>query len=334
MYGGNVLFIYDDSFGGSASARWLSHWPARALADAGYFVDIMSLMDALKGTRLHRRIIERADIILYERHIDDPWIPFLEWVAANKRLVLVVDDAYWACDPSTKTYQFWSKNDRLDKLKHIASIAERVVAPSRKLAAYFPNGLFRPNRPNFTDPCWSVPPLFSENVILWGGTSGHIAGIRDHPALHAVKDLCEEEVARFIAITDSPAMQAEIKAIVPSVTLMPSFREYPEWLKIVSGATIFICPLGEGYDSYRSWIKALEAAAVGVSWVASDRGVYDDVVGGVLVKDRQDLWYDQLFLLLCNEEMRRGAIEQGMRWAWRQGVHDHLDEWEALFSEH
>jgi len=330
VYEGKILFIKDGSPEGSMSAKWLCEWPAATLSRAGYAVDTMNYQDVPDMSRAQKRATSGADIIIYERHIDDPWLPFLEWCAKEKRLFLTLDDAYWEVDQTTPTYAFWSKDGRLQKLEVIASQAEKVIVPSKKLAAHFSNGHFRPNRPDLLDPAWIVSPLFSDNAILWGGTMGHISGLREHPFIEATAKICERGDAKFVGLSGSSDLTSILEQIPDAQVL--SMQPFHEWLRVLSGSTVVACPLGPGYDESRSWIKALEASLAGAAWVASDRGVYDDMEGGILVEDTPDAWEEAMMTLLTDADYRDELTEQGKIWAWRQGLQDHLDEWEEIFN--
>lgn len=330
MYEGSILFVKDGSPEGSMSAMWLCNWPAQVLSREGYFVDTMNYQDVPAMSRTQKRAAERADIIIYERHVDDPWLPFLEWAGREKRLFITLDDAYWEAHPTTTTYSFWSQNNRLEKLELVCSWAEKVIVPSRKLAEHFPNGHFKPNRPDLSDPSWVVSPLFSDRAIVWGGTMGHISGIRDHPFIEAVTRICKRGDARFVGLAGSPDLKTILEEIPNGQVL--GMQPFSEWLRVLSGATVVACPIGEKYDTSRSWIKALETSITGSVWVASDRGVYDGACGGILVDDTVNTWEAALMTMLENQELRHELSEAGKIWAWRQGLHDHLDEWEEIFN--
>lgn len=333
MYQGNIVFVYDGSLSGQWSAMWLATWPTAVLSRNGYFVESMSLFDVVQPSRTQTKVLEQADIIFYERHIDDPWLSFLDWATNNKRLYLMLDDAYWLAHPSEPTHHFWFKNNRLEKLEIVAKQARGVVAPSRKLAAHFDNGIFKPNRPDFLDPCWSPSLLLEDKAILWGGTSGHIAGMENHPCLEAIKRLVTEDEARFVLISGSNIQLTSIIGKKVGNVTYSEYLPYPEWLKVLSGASISICPIGAGYDEHRSWIKALESSAVGTVWVGSDCGVYEDAEGGVEVGNTVEAWYEGLKWLLNDDEAREKLRNDGIQWAWKQGLNDHLDEWEAIFND-
>jgi len=331
LYEGKILFIKDGSPEGGMSARWLCEWPTNVLRHNGYFVDTMNYQDVPEMSKSQKRATAEADIIVYERHVDDPWLPFLEWAANKKRLVITLDDAYWDADPSTTTYRFWSHNDRLEKLEVVASWAEKVVVPSRKLEAHFPNGWFKPNRPDLSDPAWIIMPLFSDNSVCWGGTMGHIQGLKDHPFLQAMTNICGRGDANFVGFSGSNEITSVLEE-VPDAKVIP-MQPFNEWLSALSGSTIVACPVGSEYDEARSWIKALETSLAGSVWVASDRGVYDNMEGGILVEDTAEAWENALMSLLSGPEGRDALMEKGRIWAWKQGLQDHLDEWEAIFSE-
>ena len=103
---------------------------------------------------------------------------------------------------------------------------------------------------------------------------------------------------------------------------------------VVCPERVYHCglPVGSEYDEARSWIKALETSLAGSVWVASDRGVYDNMEGGILVEDTVEAWEDALMSLLSDPEGRDALMEKGRIWAWKQGLQDHLDEWEAIFD--
>ena len=331
MYNGNIVFVYNTSPVGRHSAMWLVEWPIASLTRKGYFVESVSLNDVLSPTRRQRKILSDADIIFYERHVDDPWMEFFDWAIREKRFYILLDDAHWCVHPSEPSYAFWSTNDRLQKLMDVAEASSGVVAPSKKLAGHFSNGIFKPNRPDLLDPCWSIAPLHDEKVILWGGTSGHIGGMQGHPCLEAIDQLTAENECRFIAIYGSPAMKSLLEKSVRNVTYT-SFLPYSEWLRVLSGATVSICPIGDEYDEHRSWIKALESSFSGTPWVASDNGVYEDCEGGVEVTNTVEAWYESLKWLLNEDKVRNEMRNDGLAWSWRQGLDDHLHEWEAIFN--
>lgn len=324
----NILFVFDGTEAGKWSAQWMCLWPARAMEKAKWVVDTMSYADVLNPTPRQTATIRAADIVIFERHTDDPWMPFIEEIAATKRFFLTLDDAYWLAHESTPTYRFWSKGNRLANLERAAELAEGVIVPNRKLAEHFSNGIYRPNRPFLDDPDWSVRPLFSDNAILWGGTLGHISSLPDHPFLWAVNKLVDDGDAKFIAVCGSPDLKNVIEESVPGAQAIHSVP-HSEWMRLVSGATVVANPLGPGYDEHRSWIKALEAALVGVRWVGSDVGVYDDARGGIIVEDTKGAWYDALHGMLNTEFEDREEI---ISWAWRQGAYENLEEWEAIFE--
>lgn len=330
MYDGSILFVKDGSPGGGLSSTWLCNWPASVLSREGYFVNTMDYQDVPSMSRAQKRAAEQADIIVYERHVDDPWLPFLEWAGKEKRLFITLDDAYWEAHPSTTTYSFWSQNSRLRKLEMVCSWAEKVIVPSKRLANLYPNGHFKPNRPDLSDPAWVVSPLFSDDAIVWGGTMGHIAGMRDHPFLEAAKRICGRGDARFVGLAGSPDLVKLLEEIPNGQVL--SMQPFNDWLRVLSGATVVACPLGEKYDTSRSWIKALETSLMGSVWVASARGVYDDMAGGVLIDDTVNMWESALMALLKDGKLRHELSGMGRIWAWQQGLHDHLDEWEEIFD--
>lgn len=326
MYEGNIVFCYDTSGAGRLSAQWLCRWPADVLRRHGYTIDTMDIREVLRPSKVQQRALGRADIILYERHVDEPWMGWFDW-AAKKRLFLVLDDAYHLAAPTTIAGRFWNKK-RLDLLHQVAMKAEKVITPSKRLSSIYLRGCFKPNRPDYLDQAWCVYPLQSDTpTIVWGGSEGHIAGLTNHPCLHAINRLCEEGKAQFIAIPGSPDLATMLREAVP-LGRVNEFVAYPEWLKILSGATVSVCPVGKGYDEYRSWIKALESAAVGVPWVGNS-DVYHDCQGGIVVEDE---WYDTLSLFVADEGFRNEMGEWGKRWAWKQGLDDHLEEWEAVFA--
>lgn len=335
MYEGNILFCYDTRAVANWSARWLAEWPLRVLERHGYVVDSMSLFDVLHPTIRQRRAIEGADTIFYERHVDGPWMPWFETICKDKQFFLLVDDAYWLAHPSTPTYQFWSRAGRIDLLIEVAEMSTAVVAPCKKLAEYFPNGHYKPNRPDYSDPAWVIGRLFSDNIVFWGGTMGHIEGMTDHPFFGAGRRLMQESRAEIVMYAGSPDLMELCKEELPSAIVRGDTNSYGEWLQLLSGSQIVACPLGSGYDEYRSWIKALEATAAGTVWVGDDFGVYDGVKGGVIIPQEHRTeydWYWTLRYLLEHRDKRTEIAEEGKRWAWCQGLDDHLDEWEALFA--
>ena len=97
---------------------------------------------------------------------------------------------------------------------------------------------------------------------------------------------------------------------------------------------IGIAPLADIPMSYaRSDIKVKEYGAVGVPWIASDRGPYASLsprCGGLVVDD--DGWEEALVSLASSKFKRAQFRRIAERWARSQRIDKHVGEWEAVWQ--
>lgn len=96
-----------------------------------------------------------------------------------------------------------------------------------------------------------------------------------------------------------------------------------------------LAPLADIPMSYaRSDIKVKEYSAVGVPWLASDRGPYAGLNpknGGLLVED--DAWEAALLEVVSSKWKRAQLRRCAERWARQQRIDKHVDRWEAVWHQ-
>src|SRR5690606_40455199 len=104
------------------------------------FVDTMGNQDVLNPSKAQRHALDRADVIIYERHVDEAWMPFFAWAAAHKRLMLTLDDAYHLAGRSTAAGRYWFRGDGLEQLKSVAGMVEKVIVANEELRGLYVGG--------------------------------------------------------------------------------------------------------------------------------------------------------------------------------------------------
>lgn len=96
-----------------------------------------------------------------------------------------------------------------------------------------------------------------------------------------------------------------------------------------------IAPLADIPMSYaRSDVKLKEYSALGVPWLASNRGPYASLNpknGGLLVED--DAWEAALLEMVSSKWKRAQLRRCAERWARSQRIDKHVDRWEAVWRQ-
>jgi hypothetical protein len=109
---------------------------------------------------------------------------------------------------------------------------------------------------------------------------------------------------------------------------------YPQLLKVIGRIDLGIAPLADiPFNHFRSDVKLKEYASGAAAWAASPVGPYQglgDQEGGVLVGN--DEWFDVLDDLVRSTRRRRQLAKQALKWAKRQALDRHVEDWERAFS--
>jgi glycosyltransferase involved in cell wall biosynthesis len=266
-----IFFWSADS---SGCAYYRCEMPAAALAERGY--------DTLVASVMPDEWLDSAVIV--GQRVSQPG-PTSRWQQLARegqvKLVYEIDDDLLDVDPSNgPAWNFFSRPDIRSNIKRNIQVADVVTVTNNALAERVerlnPTVRVVPNHV----PAWllglSTPPPGQPLTIGWAGGASH------------QMDWAEavSEVARFVTRDRGTEMHL-IGWRSPDLwkRLPADRRRFTEWLDLVPALykaidfDIGLAPLRPHvFNQAKSYIKALELAALGIPCIASDVGPYSEFV--------------------------------------------------------
>ena len=342
-----VIFAYADTQDELNTSWWRCFIPAQELSDAGYNVSahhIGVVFSEMRGEAVQRDIDE-AEVVVLERLLLRPWHgKITEWQRNGKRVIATFDDNYALIPKSGGvSYQSWLGGERqrtvadellerhgikpaegfnaiLEEFREGLGLVDGALVPSRVLAddyrPYCANIQYVPNYPHL--PLWKNVlrrPQDGNIVIGWGGSSAHDISWRDSGLAPALGALCRRHPRVHVSVF---GLGATIKELLDRHKVRYEghvWVPFDRWPHEVAKFDIYVIPCAGAYDLRRSYLKTLEAGMADIPWVASDVGVYDEAMGGVLVKNNPLAWERALTPLIEDVTYRRNLSQQGQLWA-------------------
>lgn len=307
------------------SSMWRVQFPHTGLLKAGYESRITSAYELLESA--YHPNAGWADIIVIERLLFGPWQQRIaQWKKDGKKVFATFDDAYWDLPDYMPSKAAWTK-ENLRAFYDTLGIVDGTIVPSvnlrRALTKHGPVH-FIPNYPDLSFPAYKyafdMPVSRDEgrHVIGWGGSHPHSV-----PQLLPVfKKIIEIEPRVQIWTIGGYGTRDMLRELPPDYRRHFSPLPYGNYLHLVKHFDVFAIPLSGSYDKCRSWIKPLEAALMGVPWVATKSRIYEDCQGGVLVKKNKGNWVRALL----------SPPEHGKEWAMQQDITQHIGEYLEVFN--
>lgn len=315
------------------SSVWMCDVPAEALERHGWETKSRSIHTIHP---LHPDV-GWADIIMLERHN----FPFgLEctnyWQAhLGKHIKIRFDDAYhimpkWLISWRQTWGVYQDGKPAIDAMVDHLKRSDGFSAPSKMLVNDYSKmagmeGTYLPNYPNLLE-FPSPKPHKNEVQYLtygWGGSAPHKQSWQDSGAAEAINEFLPWLNHRFALLCNRPWFRETFSVRYASFEWC-SIHEYR--LRVRSVLDIGLAPLAGQYDRRRSWIKVLIYALLGIPWLASRDHPYLDCKGGLLVENGAENWLEAL-RAIQDPDLRKQLREEGLEWAWAQGIDDHIKEW-------
>ena len=224
-------------------------------------------------------------------------------------VVIDLDDDLLAVHPDSPAYRtlspFW------DVLREALRCADLITVSTPALARRYgngkavvvPNGIPRAYLEIPTHEARQVP------VVGWTGTvDSHIGALEQVGT--SVADLCHEGKARFRAIGDPDAVK-----IIGAGEFVPGApMQDLSYARLYADLDVAIVPLKPSrFSAGKSWMKGLEAAALGVPFVASPTPEYvrlNEMGAGILAERAKD-WKVQIGRLVGSGDLRAEYAANG-----------------------
>jgi glycosyltransferase involved in cell wall biosynthesis len=173
---------------------------------------------------------------------------------------------------------------------------------------------------NYVPASYLETPEQHEEIFGWAGTT------QSHPADlqvtgSAVRELVDEGYKFEVIGPPSTVQQALRLKEAPAVTGIVPLEDWPQALSRlkVSMAPLELSP----FNSSKSRLKAIEASACGVPWVASPRTEYRRLFaesGAGILADTPKAWYKAIKQLMDDDAMRKDLGERGREYMQTQTI--------------
>jgi glycosyltransferase involved in cell wall biosynthesis len=281
--------------------------------------------------------IERAKLIVGER-LDRPDV-MGEWrrYRARHRLIYELDDDVWTVDPTNtmawKCYSIHSVQDAVETLsamsdlvtvstEPLAEVVRRRTGQScvRVLKNCIPQEMLlieRPRRENLT--------------IGWTGGGSHALDVAQiATAVRRAMDTLPDARLHILGTDFRPTfghMHARHTKWVPIQ------RDYYRLLDFDIGLAPIVT---SEFNESKSYLKALEYAALGIPVVASDFGPYKEfVVDGVtgFLVSKKGQWTDRIRLLATDADLRESMGQKAREVAAQHTIERNWHEWATVYQE-
>ena len=299
-------------------------WPAEALQAQGKDVVIQKRPRILANHAINPpavldvEIPPRTDVVVFQRpgsYQISQIIPILQ--KRGVKVVIDMDDDLETIHKMNPSFSYYdpssSPNRNWQWVKKACSMADVVTATTEALLEKYAgkdNGVLLPN---------CVPDRFLKvdqpaNEVVTVGWAGWV---KTHPEdlqiTHgAVNEAISKQPARFMAIGDRDAFnKLQIRNREPNI-YHPGV-EFNEYADVVSRLDIGIVPLEDSeFNRSKSWLKALEYAALGVASVVSPTPDNMKLVeqGAAYVARSPKAWRDAIRSLIVNEQERFDLIKR------------------------
>lgn len=285
-------------------------------------------LKCMASLKLEDKYREEADVFMGQRIcMPGPSGIWQSLAKENRKLIFEIDDDLWHIHPSNeRPYKFFDR-DMLGRLTSNVSVADFVTVTSEALAKVVRN---------FNDDVVVIPNYIDgelieherprrENLTLgWSGSFTH----------HMDFDVAAQPLRAFFAKNPQVDMHFighDYSHVIRRESLFTEWSmEVIEYQKGID-FDIGIIPLRhQEFNASKSYIKALEYAALGIPVVASNAGPYRDFVkhgetGFLITHDWE--WKKYLNILVNDSDVRESMGKAAREYAKDFTIQGHALEW-------
>lgn len=289
-------------------------------------------------------VLNKCEVIIIERNYKAITLAIAQdWRVKGKFVLGVFDDAYHLMEKSNKAYAYWIQglmkpvDDKGQRLKndsgqeitidishpHPMKLFRLTLetfhgyhTPSKILTNDFidcnTNGRFIPNYLDSEMYLKADKKPHTGIIIGWGGSMSHFKSFTDSGIINSLKRVFRNRKDLTLMVCGDKEVfdlfPVENKIFMPYVS-------YDNWPNVLANFDIGLAPLSGNriqnnfYDQRRSWIKVGEFLTMGIPWIASDIGTYDDYRQyGNLVENESKLWDQALYNTIDNYKTEKEKV--------------------------
>lgn len=352
------VFPADD--GGCLGGHYRLIWPAEAAARAGGNVHIGGPLREVRRKRVEggRVVDERldvetdADVVVYQRLIDRDVVDTIPHLQANGVAVVVdIDDdldalpkghPYRAATSPTRERRRFADGtvddpDRKNRLwlREACRQADLVTVSTPALAERYGRHGRVAVLPNCVPAAYLDidPPAHDGVRVGWtGSVATHVDDLKVCGG--GIREALRASGAEMWVVGTGVGVRAQLRLTDdPHATGWVELADYPA---VYAGLDIALVPLQpNAFNEAKSWLKGLEAAALGVPFVASPTSPYRALVdaGAGCLAGYPDDWARIVTLLAIEEGQRVELAGRGREVAAAWTFDRHADRWLAAWLE-
>lgn len=335
------IHVYPADDGGCGHYRL--RWPAAAAHAAGadvhdcYQQALGDLTVTRQGDQLNTRLtgIPDADVVIMQRVTRADHVAAIPLLQAAGIAVVVDADDHLGALPRGHPYRTTSDPARHPRnnrrwLNEACRLADWVTVSTPRLADVYgrhgrvtilPNCI--PNRYLQV----TAPPHDGLRVGWTGSTVTHVNDLTVCGT--AVRDVLDTTGTRFVAVGTGAGVADQLH-LDPTQVDPTGWVDLDTYPTVYASLDVAIVPLQPNdFNEAKSWLKGLEAAAVGVPFVASPTGPYRDLadMGAGLLAANPTEWRARLELLTTSMDARAEVAERGRQVAAQWTIESRVDRW-------
>jgi hypothetical protein len=349
----NILYLYAD-YAGTKDwnvARWRCEIPMKAFQKSyAHNARMMYVEDWANGKESENS--EWADVIVVQRlAVGIALIAVEYWKARGKTLILDVDDAYHQIPKANAGHTYWKEGivhyrvgEKLvpSKLKILpieqlwwgGKLCHAVASPSRLLledwSEVVDKTILIPNYPDVNDYLKVVRPMpkGGEIIIGWGGGRSHNDSWKHSGVIPALIQLMlKRPQVRLCVAGGVEDILGLIRQRSPNARVFAKpWEEFSSWPPTLAQFQIGLIPLHGKYDDYRSPIKAIEYALMGIPWVGSSSPTLGGFRSyGRVVRNSKQEWYEALLDMVDNLQEYQDKQKEAFDLAVSMDIHKNLE---------
>lgn len=309
----NILFLEDvieKRMSGVTYYRMLV--PGKALDDLGHSVrfsaELLAVDDKGENPKIIVDDLDWADVVVFPRYFNfspNVVVSVMNYVTSQKkRVIYETDDFLYKIPENNPVAKVVNQPSSQAMINFLESHADEKTVTTRALQEKL-GGIICPNSIDM-DVWGGIENKNNDSdlVIGWAGGWTHQKDLEMIvPVLSRLKKKYRFIIKFFGYDPNIPKTQLYYKA----TKFSPSPLEYPTLLA-EHGFDIGIAPIiDDEFNQYKSNIKWLEYAMLGVPVVASNLPPYEDITDGVdgFLASTEDEWYEKLEKLITDAVLRR-----------------------------
>lgn len=341
----NHVIIYPSDATACGTYRMI--WPGNALANIGRPVTVVPRPPTIIADttgKIYGINTGTADIVVFQRP-GSYQIPLIIPLLQNqgKKVVIDMDDSLSLIHPKNPAYKTYDprSNHRINWM-HAAKaceMADLVTVTTPALAEeYGQHGRVEIIPNHIPQSFLRIPrPVNDKVVIGWAGyTATHVDDLIVTKGM--INQVVAETNSKFVGFGDQKIFQ-DIGVRHRAPNELWSFTSIPEYPKRLVGFDIGLVPLQPSkFNEAKSWLKALEYAALGIVPIVSptpDNMRLVELGAAVLAETPAD-WYKETKELVLDNDKRKELSEKcrqvAAQWTIEANAHKWWSAWEKVYD--